>query len=412
MKKKTAALVLALALVIGAFTSCAFIGGEKYLTEAEALGLIAGIEGGSVNNINITVEGSNDVVSASRSVLSTVSVECTFNTKYYYYFPYAQTVNKTETASGSGVVYKLDKDAGEAYVITNYHVVYHNYSTADNKIADQINLYLYGMEYEKYAIPATYVGGSMAYDLAVLKVENSDVIKTANVIAAGVANSDEVSLLETAIAIGNPGGISATAGYINVDSEYMAMLAPDKVTNIELRVIRTSAPVNPGNSGGGLYNAEGELIGIVNAKSAEESTDNKGYAIPSNVAKYVADNIIYYCDETDNECVKKAIVGIDVGIAASRTEYDEESGKITKLETVVVTEVAAGGAAFGKLKAGDVINTLTVGGNQYQITRDFQVIDLMINARVGDTVTFGITRSGAETSVSIEITEAMLNDII
>lgn len=414
MKKRILSLILFLTITALVFSSCSFgaENNEKYLTEAEALGMIAGIEGGSVNNVNITVEGTNDVISASRAVLSTVSVRCTFNTKYYYYFPYAQTVNKTESASGSGVIYKLDKDSGDAYIITNYHVVYHGYSTKENKIADKIDLFLYGMEYDKYAIPATYVGGSMAYDLAVLKVEGSDVLKTGNVLAATVANSDTVSLLETAIAIGNPGGISATAGYINIDSEYKTMLAPDGVTNIELRVMRTSAPVNPGNSGGGLYNAEGELIGIVNMKSTEATTDNKGYAIPSNVAKYVADNIIYYCDGKPCEKVKKSVLDIEVGVAASRTEYDEQTAKITKFETVAITDVAATGAAYGKLQVGDVVNTLTVGGIKYEITRSFQIIDLMINARAGDSVTFGIIRAGESIDVSIQITENMLNEII
>lgn len=410
MKKRIIAFALLLSISLCTLTSCLLgqDGNGKYLTEAEALSMIAGIEGGSVNNVNITVEGTNDVISASRAVLSTVSVSCTFETKRYHYV----SLSKTEVSSGSGVIYKLDKEKGDAYIITNYHVVYHLYSTKENKIADDIKLFLYGMEYDSYAIPATYVGGSMAHDLAVLKVEGSDVLKTSNAIEATFANSDEVSILETAIAIGNPGGMSATAGYVNIDSEYLSMLAPDKITNIQLRVIRTSAPVNPGNSGGGLYNAEGELIGIVNAKSAETTTDNKGYAIPSNIARYVADNIISYCDGKNCENVKKALLGIEVGIAASRSEYNEQTAKIKKIETVSVTRVDATGAAYGKLREADVIKSLTVGGVRYEITRSFQVIDLMLNARVGETVVFSVLRGGANTDVSIQIEENMLNDII
>ncbi len=413
MKKRIMILTAALVLTLCQLCSCLVVsdGGENYLTEADVLNMIGNIESGSVNNVNITVEGTNDVVSASRAVLSTVSIRCEFDTKYYYYWPYTQTVSKTEAQGGSGVIYSLDKESGDAYIITNYHVVYHSKSTAANKISDKINLYLYGMEYEKYAIPATYIGGSMAYDLAVLKVEGSEVLKSGNALAASFADSDGVAILETAIIVGNPSGMSATAGYINIDSEYITM-SLDGVTSVEMRVMRTSAPVNSGNSGGGLYNAKGELLGIVNAKKISDDTDNVGYAIPSNVAKYVVENIIDYCDGKENESVYKCVLGINVGVAASRTEYDEQTAEITKIETVAVSEVAADAAAKNKLFVGDIINTLTVGGESYDITRSFQVIDLMLRVRVGDTVTFGITRDGSELSVSVEITEQMMNKIV
>lgn len=412
MKKKILILAVALVITVSQLCSCLLSGDadEKYLTEADVLNMIGNIESGSVNNVNITVEGANDVISASRAVLSTVSIRCEFDTKYYYYWPYMQTVSKTEAQGGSGVIYSLDKEAGDAYIITNYHVVYHSNSTAENKISDKINLYLYGMEYEKYAIPATYIGGSMAYDLAILKVEGSEVLKSGNALAAQFADSDDVSILETAIIVGNPSGMSATAGYINIDSEYITM-SLDGVTAVEMRVMRTSAPVNSGNSGGGLYNAEGKLLGIVNAKKVADDTDNVGYAIPSNVAKYVTENIIDFCDGRENESVYKCILGLNVDASASRTEYNEQTAEIKKIETVAVSEIAAGGAISGKLLVGDVINSITVGGEEYEITRSFQVIDLMLRARVGDTVSFGIVRDGESLSVSVEITEQMMNKI-
>ena len=412
MIKKIFTFAAVTVLTVSLLCSCLFISedGERYLTEADVLNMIGNIESGSVNNVNITVEGTNDVISASRAVLSTVSVECEFENKYYYYWPYTQAVTKTEAQGGSGVIYRLDKENGDAYIITNYHVVYNSNSTTANKISNKINLYLYGMEYEKYAIPATYIGGSMAYDLAVLKVEGSEVLKTGNALEAVFANSDEVSILETAIIVGNPNGMSATAGYINVDSEYIT-LSLDGVTEIEMRVMRTSAPVNSGNSGGGLYNSRGELLGVVNAKKVADDTDNVGYAIPSNVAKYVVENIIDHCDGVENESVLKCILGINVGIAASRTEYNEETAVIRKIETVAVSAVATDSSVSGKLYAGDVIKSFTVAGEKYEITRSFQVIDLMLKARVGDTVAFEIIRDGVTTEVSVEITEQMLNKI-
>ena len=81
-------------------------------------------------------------------------------------------------------------------------------------------MYLYGSEVEDYALPATYVGGSMTYDIALVKVENNEFLKNSNATAVKIANSNNVKVGSTAIAIGNPdaGGISATAGIISVDS--------------------------------------------------------------------------------------------------------------------------------------------------------------------------------------------------
>ena len=74
-------------------------------------------------------------------------------------------------------------------------------------------------------------------------------------------------------------------------------------TELSLRVMRTDAAVNSGNSGGGLFDDSGRLIGIVNAKSSNTSDDNIGYAIPSNVATAIADNAIYYSDGTIKRCM-------------------------------------------------------------------------------------------------------------
>ena len=65
-------------------------------------------------------------------------------------------------------MYTLEED-GSAYVVTNYHVVYDADSDTSDKISDEIYVFLYGMEYSQYGIPATYVGGSMNYDIAVLR---------------------------------------------------------------------------------------------------------------------------------------------------------------------------------------------------------------------------------------------------
>ena len=166
--------------------------------------------------------------------------------------------------------------------------------------------------------------------------------------------------------------------------------------------------MNGGNSGGGLFNDNGQIIGIVNAKMSDSSIDNIGYAIPSNVAKNVADNIIYY-DSLNSSCdsVMRTIVGIEPGISEAYTVYDEESGKVHKMERVVVTKVTGGSPASGKLAVGDVLNSVTIDGVTYDITRKFDVFDAMLKVRNSNsfrsTVVFNITRNGAVQEVSVDI---------
>ena len=94
----------------------------------------------------------------------------------------------------------------------------------------------------------------------------------------------------SAIAIGNAQGlgISSTSGVVSVDSEYITMTAADGKTAVAFRVMRVDTAINSGNSGGGMYDDNGNLIGIVNAKIVYDGVENIGYAIPSNGAVSVA----------------------------------------------------------------------------------------------------------------------------
>jgi serine protease Do len=393
MKKRLVGILLILTVIIGSFSSCLLIDGGAFQipsNDGGTGGTTINVQGGPNYNIDISPNSSTNMIAASKALLSSVSIT-------------------TSTSAGSGVIYKLNKEKGDAYIITNYHVVYDNAS-----INSEIYAYLYGMEAKEYAIPATYVGGSMNYDIAVLKVTGSTILMESNAIAVGVADSNDVAILDTAIAIGNPegNGISATVGCINVDSENISVgfQVYNKVQRITLRVMRTDAAVNSGNSGGGLFNDRGELIGIVNAKDADSSTDNIGYAIPSNVAKAIAENIIYYCDGTTKQSVYRCMLGVTVGVDALYTEYDAETGKIYKRETVMLTEVASDAAVNGLLKAGDVINSITIDGIKHEVSRTYHIIDSMLYARVGSSVVINVTRDGTAIDVSVPITESMLTE--
>ncbi len=370
------------------------------------------------SNITVTVNSSGDISRAvALGLRSAVSIYCTFETtsgggSYWNPRPSTQTYYTT----GSGVIYDIDEN-GNAFIVTNHHVVYDSSSKTQNGISDKIYIYLYGLESEDMAIEAAYVGGSANYDLAVLRVEASDILKEAYASGAAsavtIGNSDALAPGQTTIAIGNPsadelGGISVTSGIVSVDSEYITMSSGIGSGSVQFRVIRTDAPVNSGNSGGGMYNDRGELIGIVNAKISSSDIENIGYALPSNVVRAIADNIIDYCYGKECESVMRGLLGITVQVSDLETYYDNESGLIVRVEEISVYEVSAGGLAENILKAGDIVSSITVGVRTISVTRQHHLIDAMLDVRVGDIVSMVIYRDGIGMTVSTVITEDCL----
>ncbi|MBQ7363159.1 MAG: trypsin-like peptidase domain-containing protein [Clostridia bacterium] len=353
----------------------------------------------------ITIEPSENTVglATSKGLISSVAIIAGFTETSYY-------GTSSFSSAGSGVIYELDRASGDAFIITNYHVVYS--ADSNEGTSENITVYLYGSELNTQAIEAEYVGGSMLYDIAVLKISDSEILRRSDAIPV-VADTDGISVGDTAIAVGNPEnmGISASVGIIGVDSEYITMTGADDITEVNLRVMRIDTAVNSGNSGGGLFNSAGELIGIVNAKIADESVENIAYAIPVNIAVSVADSIIDYCYGSDTQKTpRKALIGVQIGISDSKAEYDEATGKIILTETVGISSVETDGLANGKLVKGDILKTATLDGETVSITRQFHLIDLMLKARAGDTLTLTVLRGSEEISVEIILTEACLTD--
>ena len=405
MKKTLLPLCLLLSTLL--LCSCGLLG-PQYATKAdlEALKNLQASDAGDEYNVSISATEDASRLGAAKALLSVVSIECGFQELYTSgWFGSSQTTLRDTLYYGSGVIYQLDKAKGDAYVITNYHVVYNSASTAENYISDDIRLYLYGQENEADAIKAEFVGGSQNYDIAVLKVSSSAVLKQSIATAVTFADSDKVSVLDTAIAIGNPAGmgISATAGYVSVDSEEITL----QVTSsgyVSMRVMRVDTAVNGGNSGGGLFDASGNLIGIVNAKMSDSSIENIAYAIPSNVAKHLTESVL----SNDEGIATRCILGVVPTVATSKAVYDSETGKISIVETVSISSITEGSVAEGKLLVGDVVRSLTIDGKTVEIERKYQLIENMFAAHVGSTVVFGIERNGQSMNVTFTITENMV----
>ena len=382
------------------------------------LGVVVGSDGkdgsdGQDGAVSIDTDKNATALATAKGLRSSVSIVCNFQSTVYQggWFPgYGNATTKEYTSAGSGVIYRLDKSGGDAFVITNYHVVYDSSSNADNGISQDISVYLYGSEMESSAIKATYVGGSLYYDIAVLRIEDSELLAASDVRQVDIQNSDRVVVGDTAIAIGNAQGygISASLGIVSVDSEYISMTSADGKSEVSFRVLRVDTAVNSGNSGGGLYDGNGDLIGIVNAKIVDDGVENIGYAIPSNVAVSIADNIIDYCYGTDNERVQRAMIGISVNATDARAVYDSQTGLLSVQETVSVYEVNKGSLADGVLQNGDILVSITVNGQTTAITRQYHIIDMMLDVRVGDVVAISILRDGESKTVELTITEDCL----
>jgi len=398
-------LILIIALCAISLASCAgfdMILGYEGSTTTTTTPTIPSTGDNIINNITIQGEGADLTSASNKGLRSVVSIRCSFG---------SGILGGGGASAGSGIIYEVNEE-GDAFVITNYHVVYDEDATS-NKISNNISIYLYGMEYAEYAIPATYVGGSINYDIAVLRIEDNALIKAAYangaVASVEIADSDNVAPGQTAIAIGNPEaeGISVTTGVISVDSENIA-LSLSGATATSMRVMRTDTPVNSGNSGGGLFDGTGKLIGVVNAKIQSADVENIGYAIPSNVARALADNIIDYCYGKDCKTVMRGMLGIGIIPDSMYTLYNEETGILERIEKIRVESVSAGGLGEAILQRNDIIKSITIGDTTVAVTRQHHIIDAMLDVRVGDTVSMIIERNGEEKTVSTVITESCL----
>ena len=258
--------------------------------------------------------------------------------------------------AGSGVIITAD-----GYIVTNNHVI-----EGSRKITVHLSN---GVEYD-----AVLVGRDSATDLAVIKIEEKGLP------FAIWGDSDSLSVGELAVAIGNPlgklggtvteGVISALSRNIEIDGQMMTLL-------------QTSAAVNPGNSGGGLFNCYGELIGIVNAKSSGSDIEGIGFAIPANLAKVISGDLISYGYVPGR---------IDFGVTLVDV-LDPMTAMMYRLSTtgVYVSQTEPGSA----LQSGDRI--ISINGAAIESSADVSAI--LEKHDVGDVLKITVSRNGDTISV-------------
>lgn len=303
----------------------------------------------------------------------------------------------TSKYAGSAVLYAINEDKNDAYILTNYHVIY-NTGSYGGSVDSQIACSLYGSAQTSFS--CTYIGGSANSDIALLRAKLND-IRAVNESVKPVTLASGYKVGETVYAIGNAEGlgISATRGIVSVDSEEVQMNVDG--TKRTHRVMRIDTAIYHGNSGGGLFNAEGELIGITNG--GKETDQNINYAIPLSIVKGTADNILHYYADGDSSTkgAYKITLGVTVASQNSRFIYNEFTGDGYIKENIVVTSLTPASIAYYLgLRAQDILTGIQINEESFSFNRSFDIYDALLTARAGDTIKVEYTRSGETRTTS------------
>lgn len=207
---------------------------------------------------------------ASKVIPSVVGIEVSAQVTLNY-GPFGSRTT-TQSGSGSGIVYSAD-----GYIITNYHVIE---AFVVNSTGGSINV----ITSDGISYSASVVGSDPESDLAVLKVEATALIPADLDLGTGLRVGD------FAMAVGYPLGMDlASSVTVGVISGIDRNISSD--VNSE-GLIQTDASINPGNSGGALVDAQGQVIGITNAKIATTTVEGIGFAIPIDYALPIIESLI------------------------------------------------------------------------------------------------------------------------
>ncbi len=270
---------------------------------------------------------------------------------------------------GSGVVISADGS-----VVTNYHVV----TAGGSKVAEGISVIYNDEEYT-----AEYVAGDAESDIAVLKVDGLDAP------AAKIGNSDELSVGDWALVIGTPIDESfsntLTVGVISgVNRDMSALERSSKATSVEM--IQTSAAINNGNSGGGLFNIRGELVGITSMKlsssgySSMASIEGMGLAIPINTVSKIADDLIAHGS------VQYPRMGVTISDLPSDSD---EPTKDSLPKSILVRSVEKGSPAEA---AGLQVDDLIMKADGKRVTTSTELQSILRSHAIGETIELEVYR--------------------
>ena len=285
---------------------------------------------------------------------------------------FGRKTERAQIGTGSGVIISPD-----GYIITNNHVIDGakeiSITLNDNKIYD-----------------AKIIGSDENTDIALLKIDADEDLPY---IAFG--DSDQAKIGEWVLAVGNPFNLTSTvtAGIISAKSR-------DLSGRNSQSFIQTDAAVNPGNSGGALVNVNGDLIGINTAISSQTgSYIGYSFAVPSNIARKVVEDIMEYGD------VQTGILGVTGGalngVAAEQFGVDETEG-------FYINSVEEGsGAEKAGIKSGDIIKKI----DNVKISKFSDLSGYLTTKRPEDVVTVTISRNNEIKTIPVTLVKNITADL-
>ena len=353
--------------------SCAILGG------AAGAGVTAAVKshGSGTATVNVSdrtasqvvlksVDGKTELTDAENyaaNVNSVVSINCSATTNYF-----GQTVESA--SSGSGFVLTQD-----GFIVTNHHVI-------DGATSVKVSLY----DGESY--DAAVIGSDSDYDIAVLKIDATGLTPVT------LGDSSLLNVGDHVLALGNPLGELTFSASEGIASSVNRTI---NVSGIPFNMIQVTCAVNPGNSGGPLFNAYGEVVGIVSAKysgtassSSSETVEGLGFAIPINDVLAMIEDIM-----TNGYVTDKAYMGIVPGTMTSQMaaqyRYDISEG-------VFIYSVEENSpASQAGLQMGDVITAI----DGKSIASYEELVAAKKGYSAGDTSTLTIYRSGKTMEVQL-----------
>ena len=342
---------------------------EQSLSEraaAESLNTVPALASGST--VSASADGSamsaGDIYDLACQQVVGVTTDVTF-TNFF-------GMTSSAAVKGSGFIISED-----GYILTNFHVV------EDALRGDlDINVILHdGTRYK-----AEYVGGEQDNDVAVLKIDATGLN------AATLGDSDALRVGDAVFAVGNPTGeldFSMTSGRVSAkDRLIRTETSPAGVT-----MFQVDAPINSGNSGGPVYNDQGQVVGIVTAKPASTGIDGIGFAIPVNDARVIAHDLL-----TTGYVTGKAHLGVTVN-----RNYNEMYAQYYGWPMgVYIDDVTPGScAAKAGIEAGDIITTI----DGTEVTSYDELRSVIRRHRAGDSVDIEIYRADEARTVTVVLDE-------
>lgn len=349
---------------------------------------------------NTTISGAIDLTTAAAVASPTVVYIEAAESKetaqkraqdYYDNDPFAQLFGgfgfrmPQKKGTGSGVIVSKD-----GYIVTNNHVV---------DFADNVNVTL--SDNRKFV--AKVVGTDPKYDLAVIKIESSDLPFVQK------GNSDNLKIGEWALAIGFPYdiGTTVTAGIISATHKKIGV---SETRNVMEDFIQTDAVVNPGNSGGALVDAQGKLIGINTAiQTRTGSYEGYSFAIPVNTMSKITDEIIKTggVKRNNNNSLSSPQANSAkrpaLGVKMISDEYFDEAAKDLNLNVasgVIVSEVLDGSSAQ---YAGILPNDVIVKVDNISIRSTDDLRNRLAQSKIGDVLKVTVFRNGKTKEIPVAL---------